>query len=45
MFHFTGENLCLTFASLASMQFPKDTGFDRRKFIILSVLWFLLTTC
>ena len=45
MIHFTGENLCLTVASLASMQFPKDTGFDRGKFIILSVLWFLLTTC
>ena len=36
MFHFTGENLCLIVASLASMLFPKDTGFDRGKFIILT---------
>ena len=31
MFHFLGKNLWLTVASLASMQFPKDTGFDKRK--------------
>ena len=45
MFHFIGENLWLTVASLASMQFPKDTGFDKGKFIILRVLWLFLTTC
>ena len=31
MFHFIGENVRLTVASLASMQFPKDTGFDKGK--------------
>ena len=31
MFHFIGENLLLTVASFASMQFPKDTGFDKGK--------------
>ena len=35
MFYFIGENLWLTVASLASMQFPK--GFDKGKFIILRV--------
>ena len=38
MFHFIGENLWLTVASLESMQFPKDTGFDQGK---LSVMAFL----
>ena len=46
MFHFIGEeNLWLTVASLASIQFPKYTGFDKGKFIILKVLWFFLITC
>ena len=31
MFHFIGENLCLTVASPASTQFPKRTGFDKGK--------------
>ena len=38
MFHFIGEKLWLTVASLESMQFPKDTGFDGGK---LSVMAFL----
>ena len=32
MFHFIGEKLWLTVASLESMQFPKNTGFDKGKF-------------
>ena len=31
MFHFRGENLWLTVAYLASMQFPKSNGFDKGK--------------
>ena len=31
MFHFIGENPWVTAASLASMQFPKNTGFDKGK--------------
>ena len=38
MFHFIGDNLWRTIASLASMQFPKDDGFDKGK---LSVMAFL----
>ena len=38
MFHFVGDNLWLTVASLASLRFPTDTGFDKRK---LSVMGFL----
>ena len=38
MFHFIGEILWLTIASLASMQFPKSTGFDKGK---LSFMVFL----
>ena len=38
MFYFIGENLWLTVASLASMQFPKDDAFGKGK---LSVLAFL----
>ena len=38
MFHFIGENLWLTVASPASMQFPKHDGFDKGK---LSVMAFL----
>ena len=30
-FHLIGENLWLTAASYASMQFPKYTGFDKGK--------------
>ena len=44
MFHFVGENLWLTAASLVSMQFPKDTGFDKGKFIILRILWLFSIT-
>ena len=29
MFHFIGDNLWLTIASLASMQFPRDDGFGK----------------
>ena len=43
MFHFIGENVWLTVASLASMQFPKDTGFDKGNYY-LRVLWLFLTT-
>ena len=45
MFHFIDEKLWLIVAPLASMQFPKDNGFDEGKFIILQVLWVFLTTC
>ena len=31
MFHFIGEILWLTIASLANMQFPKSNGFDKGK--------------
>ena len=31
IFHFIGENLWQAVASLASMQFPKSTGFDKGK--------------
>ena len=31
MFHFIGENLGLNVASLARIQFPNDTGFDKGK--------------
>ena len=31
MFHLIAENLLLTVASLASMQFPMITGFDKGK--------------
>ena len=41
MFHFIGENVWLTVASLASMQFPKDTGFDKGKYYFKSVMAFL----
>ena len=36
MFHFIGENLWLTVASLESMQFPKDTGFDQEKLSVMA---------
>ena len=38
MFYFIGESLRLTVASLASMQFPKDASFVKRK---LSLMGFL----
>ena len=38
MFHFIGENLWLTVASLASMQFPKNTGFDKGKLNVMAFL-------
>ena len=38
MFHFIGENLWLTVASLSSMQFPKDTGFDKGKLNVMAFL-------
>ena len=36
MFHFRGDNLWLTAESLASIQFPKDTGFDEVEFFSLT---------
>ena len=33
MFHFIGENLWLTAASLASTHFPENTGFEPCNFI------------
>ena len=42
MFHFKGENLWLTVVSLASMQFPKDTGFDKGKLSLMAFLSNLL---
>ena len=44
MFHFIGENLRLTFASLASMQFPNDTGFDKGTLSVMAFLNNLLFT-
>ena len=38
MFYVIAENLQLTIASCARMQFPKDTGFDKG---VLSVMAFL----
>ena len=38
MFHFIGEKLWLTVASLESMQFPKDTGFDEGKLRVMAFL-------
>ena len=38
MFHFIDENLGLTVASLASMQFTKDTGFNKRKLSFMAFL-------
>ena len=38
MFHFIGEDLRLTVATLASMQFPKDTGFDKGKLIVMAFI-------
>ena len=35
---FIGENLWLTIASPASMQFPKDTGFDKGKSSVMTFL-------
>ena len=35
---FMGENLWLTVASPASMQFPKDTGFDKGKSSVMTFL-------
>ena len=44
MFHFKGENLWLTVASLSSMQFSKNTGFDTGKLIVTAFLKNLLVT-
>ena len=38
MFHFIGENLWLTVASLESIQFSKDIGFDKEKFSVVDFL-------
>ena len=38
MFDFKGENLWLTVASLESMQFAKDTGFDKGKLGVMAFL-------
>ena len=44
MFHFIGENLWLAIPSLASMQFAKDTGFDKGKLSVMVFLNNLLVT-
>ena len=44
MLHFIGENLWVTAASLASMQFPKDTDFDKGKLSVMAFLNNLLVT-
>ena len=41
MFRFIGQNLWLT---LASMKFPRDTGFDKGKSSVLAFLNNLLVT-
>ena len=44
MFHFIGENLWLTVASLTSMQFPKNTDFNKGKLSAVAFLKNLLDT-
>ena len=44
MFYFLSENLWLTVGSLASMQFPQDTGFDKGKLSVKAFLNNLLVT-
>ena len=44
MFHFIGENLWLTVASLSSMQFPKNTDFGKGKLSVVAFLNNLLVT-
>ena len=44
MFHFKGENLRLTDASFANMQFPKNSGFDKGKLSVMAFLNNLLVT-
>ena len=41
MFHFTGENFWLTVASLARMQFSKDTGFEKEKLSAMATVSYL----
>ena len=38
IFHFISENLWVTVASLASMQSPKTTGFDKRRLSFMAFL-------
>ena len=38
MFYFIGENLWLFVESIARMQFPKSTGFDKRKLSFMAFL-------
>ena len=38
MLHFIGEDLWLTFSSLASMHFPRDTGFGKAKLSVFNNL-------
>ena len=35
MFHFLSETMRLIVASLASMQYPKNIGFDERKLSVM----------
>ena len=44
LFHFKGENLRLTDASFANMQFPNNTGFDKGKLSVMAFLNNLLVT-
>ena len=44
MLDFIGENLWLIVASLASMQFPKNNGFDKGKLSVMAFLNNLLVT-
>ena len=44
MFHFIVENLWLTVAYLASMQFPKNTGFGNGRLSVMAFLNNLLNT-
>ena len=39
MFHFIGENLWLTVAFLASMEFPKDASFEKEKLSVMAFLY------
>ena len=40
-FHFIGDNFWVTVASLASMQFSKDTGFEKEKLSAMASVRYL----
>ena len=40
-FHFIGDNFWVTVASLAGMQFSKDTGFEKEKLSAMATVRYL----